>query len=239
MSAAPPQILITGFLGAGKSALAAHLRTHTGATASVIEVNGLCTPDPSPGPVQAIVAVADAANLPTTLADALVGHLISAQIRMADVVVVTRSDATDPQPTVDAVKKLTDSPVLIVPHGKIDPADLPPHQAKPRPNIELTPQFQHWEHSGRVTFKAEQAETLLERRPKGIYRIWGQVRTDVGGLDLQLAGRVRQITKVDRPDDTHLQALGPKTAFKRFQMDGLFSEYAAASAHLSGLFSHR
>lgn len=240
-----PVIFVTGFLGAGKTTLAQHLRSQPGvADLRVIEVDGLKTREAIANefaghPVRAVIAVADTVNFTKMVEDRLAGPLITAQISAADAVVVTRSDATDPQPTLDALSGLTDRPVLVAPHGDINLADVPTHAGISGPNIDLTAKFEAWNYLGPASLNSEQAEALLERRPKGIYRIWGQVKTDTGGLDLQLIGRARQITKIDSPPETRLHALGPKADFRRFEMDGVFSTYAAASAHLSGLFGHR
>jgi len=243
MTTTPPVILITGYLGAGKTTLAQHLRAlPKGADRQIIEVNGLKTYDADEfarHPIQAVIAVVDAVNFPKIVKDRTVGPLISTQITAADAIAVTRSDATDPQPTMDILSELTDDPILVAPHGRVDLADLPPHTRKSGPTIDLTANFETWNYTGPATLNSEQAEMLLEQRPKGIYRIWGQVKTDAGGLDLQLIGRARQITKIDTPFETQLHALGLKADFRRFEMDGVFSTYAAASAHLAGLFGHR
>ncbi len=244
MTTKTPVIFITGYLGSGKSTLAQHLGTQPdSADLQIVEIDGLKTHQAglneiAEHPVRAVIAVADAANFPKMVEDRLAGPLISAQIASADTIVVTRPDATDPQPTLDALSKLTQTPVLVAQHGRIDLADVPPHADKSGPAIDLAPEFEAWDYIGPATLNSEQAEALLERRPKGIYRIWGQIKTDTGGLDLQLIGRARQITKIDRPTETQLHALGPKANFRRLEMDSVFSTYAAASAHLSGLFGH-
>lgn len=248
MTATTPVIIVTGFLGAGKTALTEHLVGKLGTDPiDILEVNGLTTAakkisDISNDPtrrVHSVIALADAANLPGMIEDHIAGPLIAAQIASADAVVITRSDVTEATPTQEAIAKLTDGPVIIAPHAQIAPADLPQHADTSVPDIDLTPEFETWDYTGPATLQSDQAEALLERRPKGVYRIAGQVKTDQGGLDLQLIGRARQITKIDRPTETRLHALGPKANFRRFEMDSVFSTYAAASAHLSGLLGHR
>ncbi|MEM7061413.1 MAG: GTP-binding protein [Pseudomonadota bacterium] len=243
-----PVIIVTGFLGAGKTTLVEHLqKVHSEDLAEVVEIGGLETPatylaavseDPARH-VQCVISVADAANFSATLADPLTGALITAQITMADAVIVTRSDATSPDPTLQDLSALTECPILVAPHGKIDMADVPAYSGRTGATVDLNPEFETWEYTGPATLKPEQAEMLLEQRPKGIYRVTGQVRTDKRGLDLQLIGRVRQITQIAPPAETQLRASGPKSKFNRNEMDQTFSEYVAASTHLRGIFGHR
>ena len=229
-------ILITGFLGAGKSAVRGHLANRTDAT--IIEVPGLQTPTPTDPAPRAIIGVADAANLVQGLADPVLGPLLTAQIQAADLIVLTRSDLTAPGPAQKALAELTDQPIIDAPFGDTDLA-LPPHRGTPITPVDLSDQFVTWSYQGPATLTHIQAELLLEHRPKGITRISGTVRTDQGGLDLQLAGQVRQTIPIDDPGETTLTAIGRKGTFRKMEMDLTFGERTAASAHLTGLFSHR
>ena len=243
--AVKPDIVITGFLGTGKSALAEHLRNELAGpeAPSVMEVPGLrtCHPELSQCPPWGgiVLATVDAANLETMIADEVTGGLVAAQIASADAIVLTRSDIVEPDTAWAILAGLSDAPVLVAPFGRIDPGALPEAQGRAAPQVDLTAEFTEWSYRGPAMLSAEQAEVFLEKRSRGVYRIRGHALTAQGGLDLQLSGRVRQIAPIDAPDETCLTALGPKVRFRRSDMDVLFSECAAASAQRAGIFSWR
>lgn len=111
-------VQVAGFLGAGKSRLIRDL----GLT-DAIEVPGLAVPAP-PGPV---ITVADAANWADLMADHLTAPLVEAQIRQADLVIVSRTDLVDATAVMAALRAMTKARLLCGPltegHVKGDGAE--------------------------------------------------------------------------------------------------------------------
>lgn len=231
-------ILVTGFLGAGKSALAARLRAAL-PERQILEADGRAVPD-SLG-LGSVVAVADAANLPACLADALVGPLVAAQIRAAGMVLVCRTDLVPAAPALDALAGLTGAPAV-----ETAPGPLPPGLAeriaalRPRPpNLAVVVDFAEWQYAGPAKLTEKSVERLLANRPEGLYRLSGVVRCGRLGVEVEVAGRLRQTRPVPLPGESSLRAVGPAKRFRPDQMALRFSEAAADRGWLAGLFGHR
>ncbi len=235
-----PEILVTGFLGAGKSSLVRHAQDLL--DAKLVELCGLVDPTTAAGQETPIVAAVDAINLGACLDDPLAGPLVKRQIQSAGLIVLTRTDAVDPSPALAALRALTDAEITDAPFGEVS-ADLlvsiQPWTLPEGTAVDVSGDYAEWTYAGPAILTENEAERLLENRPKGIYRLSGVARTREGGLDLQVTGRTRQITSIPNPGETVLRAVGPASRFKPMQMDMSFATAASASAHLSGMFSHR
>lgn len=230
-------ILVTGFLGAGKSTLVSHLREILGVVAE--EMDGLSDPatcQPAP-----MICAADAVNIARWLDDPLCAPLVRQQITCAGLVVLLRSDLVDPTTAQETLAALTKEPVVTTPFGVVTAHTL--SNLVPRPRSEqvgdLTSDFAEWSYVGSAILQSGLLETVLERRPKGIYRLSGVVRTPEGGLEVDTVGRSRQTKLVERPADTELRARGPKTLFNPTDMDIRFAEAVSDSISQSGAFSYR
>ena len=236
-------ITVAGFLGAGKSALAARLREALPGRA-VVEAGGGDLP--SAGAAGPVVAVADAANLPGCLGDTLVGPLVAAQLRAAGLVVLSRTDLVPAGPALDALAGVTDAPVVEAP-----PGDLPAGLAErigalggaqnpgPAGPPAAPVRFAEWRYAGPATIRAPALEALLERRPPGLYRLSGLVRGGNGGFEVETVGRLRQTRPIPQPAETVLLAVGPRGRFRPDRMALAFSDAVATAGWLSGLFGHR
>lgn len=230
-------ILVTGFLGAGKSRVCAGLRA---CGIAAIEADGLTTgaAEVARHALRGVVAVADGANLERQIADPVIAPLVRAQLAGADLVAVSRTDAVGDGP-MDLARGLTDAPVVAAPFGQIDAASLPRQQAGSIASMDLREGWVTWSYRGGATLSVAHAEALLEERPNGVYRIAGVVRTGTGGLEVEVIGRARQTTPAAAPEETVLRALGPSGVFRQAAMDALFSEKVADSMTASGLYSYR
>lgn len=229
-------IVVTGFLGAGKSALADRVRACL--DEPVEEVDGRAVP---PGGCPA-VAVADAANLAACLDDTVIGPLVEAQIGAAGLVVLTRTDIVDAAPAMAALARITDAPVVEVPPGPLPEGlaarlgDLPPG---PPARSAAPVAFAEWRYAGPAGLGEKALEALLAGRPGGLYRLSGRVRSGRAGIEVEVAGRLRQTRAVPAPAETALVAIGPKARFRPDEMALRFSEAVAAGGWLAGLFGHR
>lgn len=235
----PRTITVTGFFGAGKSALAGRLRAVL-PDHEIVETGGGDVPWEPSGPV---IAVADAANLSVCLGDTLLGPLVSAQIASAGLVALCRTDLVPGGPALAALSTVTDAPVVETPPGAL-PDGLGERLAalEAAPALSAAPArvaFAEWRYAGPATIREPALEALLEKRPPGLYRLWGRVRTGKGGVEVQTVGRLRQTLPIDEPEETMLVAIGPRARLRPDRMGHAFSEAVAAGGWLSGLFGHR
>ncbi|MEM0989647.1 MAG: hypothetical protein AAGK00_12250 [Pseudomonadota bacterium] len=225
-------VQVTGYLGAGKSTLAAHLSAEGVATN---EVPALMAPAAG----ARVIAVVDAANLITCLADPLVAPLIRAQITGAGLVVVSRGDIIDAGPAVSAAKELATCPVLEAPMGKVDPLRTGyMSESTTATPMDLTDQFTRWDYEGPAKLRPEALEQLMAERPAGTYRMWGTALTTKGTLAVEIAGQVRQTASAE-DTKTRLSAVGPRGVFRPEEMTLAFAEAASQSAFMAGMFGHR
>lgn len=222
-------LLITGYPGAGKSHVASHLDGWV-----VTELDGWRDPLDEAGDAP-ILCVADVVNLNATLKDPLAAALIRHQLAVADAVVLARTDLVDAAAVRDQVIHMTEAPL-------VEAGELPglvPRSNRPGPIGGLEANMETWHYHGPLCLTAPMAEKLAERRPKGAYRLCGQVLTAEGGLEIEIAGRFRQTRPIRDPGETRLQAWGLKPGFRARDMDVFLSELAADSAARRNQFRYR
>ncbi|MEM7190623.1 MAG: hypothetical protein AAF439_13510 [Pseudomonadota bacterium] len=228
------RIVVTGFLGAGKSRIAQRL----GGDMPIDDGDGISVPVGGPG--TRIVAVVDGANVEACLSDPLMGAIIRAQIAAADVIVLSRGDVVDIRPVQRLIEPLTSQPILDAHRDAIAAeviAGLPAGTSAAAASF--ADQFVEWGYRGPAILTQAAAEQLLADRPEGAWRIAGVVRVPDGGMDLQVFGRGRQVTKVDAPEETVLRAIGPRQTFREKGMDLAFSEAVMTSAYDQGVIACR
>lgn len=234
-------VVVCGFLGAGKTTLCAGLKAH-GITAQ--ELDGLMAPAALLAGAEArVITVVDCANLASQLEDAGVAPLLNRQIATAGLIVLSRSALASPEDACARLSALTDAPIVDAPPGALDaaaldqlPASLIPAQT---PADDLSGAFELWEYLGAARLGHALAERLAEARPKGLTRLSGEIRTDKGGLEIEITGRVRQTRNIALPADTRLTARGPRGVLGRTALDNWFAEAVSDSGHGFGMFGYR
>lgn len=230
------KLLISGFLGSGKTTVGTIFAT---AGWEVEELDGLRAASASFGGTTAhVVTVVDCANAERQLADPALAPLIRRQIATAGVVVLSRTDIAPADPVRAEVATLTTAPVFETPLGS---APEVPSMTVPLPSPEddLSDAFETWEYRGGARLGQKAAEKLAETRPKGLTRLSARIRTERGGLEIEIAGRVRQTQAIEPPEETALVARGPRTGFSRQTLDRWFAEAVADSSHSFGMFGYR
>lgn len=230
-------ILITGFLGAGKTRLAKTLTD--GDTWDPIELAGTIDPLESAEyrTDAPLICVADAANLRTVLKTPALGPLVEHQLRCADLVLLSRTDIVDDGPALDLVVAITDAPVVRNADQIVEVST--PARKDFQPMNVASPSFTFWQYRGPLVLQPEQAERLSEARPKACYRLSGIVQTGTGGLEIEIAGRFRQTRPVADPGETLLSGIGLSAQFRQMDMDVLLSELASDAAARRWIFNHR
>lgn len=231
------RLFVTGFLGAGKSSLAAHLIDQGGP--DVVELEALA--DPAHQDSARLICVVDAANLRRWLGDDNLAPLVRQQIQCAGMIVLTRSDLVDAAEATTTLHGLTNAPLHDTPFGGLPLAALDDMVSRPQPAPvgDLFPDFTHWTYQGPAVLQPDIVEELLRTRPKGVLRMTGTVRIPDGGLEVEIVGRSRQTRQVSEPESTTLRACGLDRDFSTTAMDVRFAEAAADSVARSGLFRYR
>lgn len=230
-------VLISGFLGAGKSALAARLDCAGIATA---ELDGLRAATTDTARHARVITVVDCANHARHWDDPLIGPLLRRQVQAAGLIALSRTDLADPAPARAALARVTDRTSVTTAEVTDAIAGTPPSKLGPATaEDDLTAAFDTWSYRGPVRLAAARAESLAEHRPEGTVRLKGQVRTDKGGLEIEVAGQVRQVRAVPAPAETSLVAFGPRTEFSTQTLDLWFAEAVSDSSHGLGIFSYR
>ncbi|MEM1299337.1 MAG: hypothetical protein AAGH68_08645 [Pseudomonadota bacterium] len=234
-------ILVCGFLGAGKSTMSARLR-ELGHEAE--EVDGLLAPSVMASDQhRRVITVVDCANAKQHLEDPELGSLLRRQIEAAGLIALSRGDLSDPAPVHAMVEAIADCPVIDAPHGALSASDLDGLAASElnalSPADDLTAKFGTLEYRGGAIFRVEQAERLIANRPNGIERMTGILRTESGGMEVQLAGRMRQTQDVTLPAQTELVVRWRRAETAQAQIDLWFAEAVADSGHRRGLFGYR
>lgn len=167
-----------------------------------------------------IVAMADAANISERLEDRLIGAQVAAQLRAADLVLVTKTDLAPLAPAAAAIARLTAAPVLAAPRGAV-PVDLlleRPDAAAPETRRAAEHHADHghayssWSTTGGAV-ERDALKALFAAPPPGLYRFKGRLRlTDGGGVEAQLVGRTWELIPAET-DETRAVAIGLAAAF--------------------------
>ena len=185
----------------------------------VIEASGVAEPDKIAAAAHAepemrycgVVAMADAANIEARLADRLIGAQIAAQLRVADLILVTKTDLAPLAPAAAAIAAISKAPQLSAPHGTapvdllLDRPDAAPPQV--RPGADHGDIYRSWSKTGGAVDR-EALKTLLAAPPAGLYRFKGRLRLAEGGaVEAQLVGRTWEI-KPAEAEETRAVAIG-------------------------------
>lgn len=256
-----PNLVVTGFLGSGKSWLARRLTGadaapvagpfdavfagvadwHDGSEWRVLEGSPFSVPDRAPG--RALVATIDAVNGADLLTDVELRPLVAGQLRAADIVVLTCGEASDPAATLRAVRAETAAPVLLA-HEEGGLRDavlraLDPAAVEAQAGDDYADRFTTWSYAGSAVLTKEAMTAFLTNRPAGAYRIAGSVMLTEGGGRVDIFGRGRLTSVVDRPDQTRLMAAGLASRLERREMDLAWAEAVSAAAYGRGVIACR
>ncbi|MFK7944445.1 MAG: hypothetical protein AB8B85_16230 [Paracoccaceae bacterium] len=231
-------ILVCGFLGAGKSDLVTKL-TDAGFVAS--ELEGLSAPSVANVPKDTrIIAIVDCANFGRQWDDPLIGPLLRRQIGASGLVALSRADLADPEP-VRAILSNT-GPGSVVNNTEVTEnlnLLLETTLGTPGPEDNLHNAFESWSYQGPARMRPDRAERLAEDRPKGLVRLVARIATDAAGVEIQIAGRVRQTAPISAREQTEITAIWPVGVVRRSAMDLWFAEAVADSSHGFGMFNYR
>ena len=234
------RVVLWGYLGAGKSHLAARLRA-SGLT-DVVEMGALDVPGTSTPAEAVILTVLDGVNLVACLDDPAVRPLIRAQIDAADALFISRADVADVSP---AARMLVDSESARLLSAETDAAlaeavsTLKPPEAARQSTMPSSSKYAQWTYRGPAVLTGDALEQFFANRPKGAYRIRGEVRGASKGVDVQVFGRGRQLAPIAQPEETVLSATGLASRFSVAEMDLAFSSAVVAASYGRGVIACR
>lgn len=154
-----------------------------------------------------IVTLIDGLNIGARLDDPLTAPQISQQIRAADMLLLTKTDAIP----AELNRRLTDLGGRAPTH----PGDAPlsqllfdiiplPRSPGPVPH----PAYTRWHHASDTILDRAALGDKLASRPDGLYRLKGLIRTNDGGYQVHAVGQHVQARRTPT-DRTTLVALGP------------------------------
>lgn len=256
-------LLVAGFLGAGKTSIVRALTAEApGADAaaspfgerpaspggtqgpgpSVIEASPFLVPGSGPDGQVTVTAV-DAINAAENLADPALRDLVAGQIRAADLIVLTCGDVADPAPARKAVAGLTGAPVIEA-HTEADIAGAILGRAVRRSGPDRRPAdhgaaFTVWTYSGPAVLTKAAMTGFVSRRPKGAYRVRGKVRLTEDGGRVDIFGRARRTSVIDRPGATTLAVAGPASRLSARELELAFAEAVTDAAYGRGVIACR
>lgn len=175
-----------------------------------------------------IVTLVDALNIPSLLADPAIAPQVEQQIRNADLVLVTKTDAITEELR-DTLRALTPRAPELADNTRLSALifDLIPH---PRGRSTAPhPAYVSWQHDSDQMIGRSDIGTLLERRPPGMYRLKGFVLTDSGAYELHVVGQYVSAKRV-QATRTSLVALGPADRISRDEIESWWQSARAVPA---------
>lgn len=162
-----------------------------------------------------IVTMVDALNFPSLSQDTKIGPQVTAQVRVADLVLITKAGlgAADLIPALSlagahrAQILKADAQMAELILGELEPS-FPQVRSAPHPS------YARWHYDDLRTFSRAELEDRLAALPEGLYRLKGYLRgQDDQGWLLQIAGKNREITRTAQPPRSQLVAIGPAGYF--------------------------
>jgi len=226
----------------------------------VVEASGVADPGQiailgdMPGYARdAVVVVADAESVRARAEDPQTGHGVMAQLRAADLLVVSKADLVEPVELegVRAWLREVVGPSTSIVDGELGkvPADVvigAGHVAPPRPHVDAHdhceddhrhPTFETWSFSGAAPISGAGLVEAIAALPDGVVRAKGvlHLREDLASrYVLQLVGR-RYSVQPDRPwgdepPGTRLVVIGLPGSVDAARLDATLAELSAAPA---------
>lgn len=168
-----------------------------------------------------IVTLVDALNAPDLLADDMIAPQVAQQIRVADLVLLTKCE-TEPPALMAQLADLGARTPMILPETPL--ADLL-FGLVPLPRGRSTaphPHYTSWQHQSDRVIPRRVMGDKLENRPSGMYRMKGFVLTDDGAYELHVVGHHVSARRT-KADSTQLVALGPADRVTRDEIEAWWS----------------
>ena len=186
----------------------------------VIEASGVAQPEKIAAAAHAepemrysgVVTLADAANIADLLADAEIGQQVQAQLAVADLVVLTKSDLASAGAAQALIAGITNAPIIAADHGAVD-VDFLLERPEAEPLTTGGAQahgamYASWQATGGRANR-DALKALLADPPPGLYRLKGRIALDTGDwAEVHLVGRTHALTQAPDARETRVVAIG-------------------------------
>lgn len=162
-----------------------------------------------------IVVLVDALNYPALATDPQIGAQIRDQLRVADLLLVSKTRDGIGADLANSLGALSAAPLVDLNQTPaLAPLILNDLTGAPRPATTAThAHFSSWSHEGRAQFSRAALADLLQKAPDAFYRIKGVFRgADGDGFTAHKVGRKIDLIACARPDQTRLAVIGLRAA---------------------------
>lgn len=158
-----------------------------------------------------IAVVVDAENWPALADDPLIGAQLQDQVRVADMLLISKAESGIPDTLAQRLKSLSPAPQInITTAPEVAPLLLSGILPRPfTPKTAAHPPYLGWSHESETRYSRAGLFEKLTAAPEGLYRIKGKVLgLDAPAWEVHRVGRQVEI-KRSETDRTRLVALGP------------------------------
>lgn len=163
-----------------------------------------------------IVTVVDAQAIGDLLTDGLIGPQVEGQIRVADLILLSKTDLCDASAAVARLAAITDAPTVPAVQGHVDPALLTGLQAadpEPIRDAHHGADYVTWSGHAQQRVQAERAQAFLASLPDGIFRAKGWLSLVDRTIELHRVGRQFHQVETSPRADCQLVAIAPAGRF--------------------------
>lgn len=174
----------------------------------------LAEPDLSHG---GVVTLVDAENIAALLRDHQIGPQLAAQIKAADLLVLSRTDRVAPDAALSACATLTGTPHVEAPYGALDAEilfGLDPAAPLCSHDHDHGSDFASWSGEYRGALPKDALRRFLEAPLDGLFRMKGWVRDDEGSHEIHRVGDRLDLHPSEERPGSRLVAIGPAASFR-------------------------
>jgi len=155
---------------------------------------------------QGIITVVDGANILDQLVDRFVGDQVRDQIRVADLIYVSKTELNDHLSM--QLATISKAPILKSDAATIEMLLSPSTPKAPDPVAAPNAAYTKWFAEADVEFNRNTLIYALQDRPKGVFRMKGFVRAETRMLSVHVVGAHIDVTTFPNDVETGLVAIG-------------------------------
>ena len=155
---------------------------------------------------QGIITVVDGANILDQLVDRFVGDQVRDQIRVADLIYVSKTELSDHLSM--QLATISKAPILESDAATIEMLLSPSTPKAPNPMAAPHAAYTKWFAEADVAFNRNTLIYALQDRPEGVFRMKGFVRAETRMLSVHVVGAHIDVTTFPNDVETGLVAIG-------------------------------
>ncbi len=181
-----------------------------------------------------VVTMADAQGLPELLRNSQLREQVQRQLQQADLIALSRTDVVDATPVQRTLAQLTQAPVVLAPHGRLNLLPLLEELAVPRPSRHAVAEqahgnlFAQWTGQCARPLQAQAVDGWLASLPPSVLRLKGWVTDDHGTREVQRVGQRLVQRRAEARSGSQLVAIG--LAAQGFDAGAIQSAWMACAA---------